>query len=67
MTDDELRRHINALDAQNKAKLSDHADAADHEDHPSFKAISKWLLGILGTPPAISLVWRAAKLARRQV
>ncbi len=67
MTDDELKRHINALDAQNKANLSDHADAADHEDHPSFKAIYKWLLGIIGAPPAISLVWKAAKFAKRRI
>ena len=44
MTDEELKGHINALDAKSKENLSDHADAADHENHPSFHAMKQWLV-----------------------
>jgi|CXWL01.1.fsa_nt_gi hypothetical protein len=56
MTDDEIKKHINNLDVQSKQNLKTLAEAANSEEHDSFKAVAKWAAGLIGGPATVGIV-----------
>lgn len=58
----QLKEHLAELDAQTLANAKAHAAAATHEEHDSFKAIGKWVAGIVGVPLLAGGIWKAIKV-----
>lgn len=63
-----LRDHLRTLTADQLENLKSHADAADHQEHPSFQLLRTWLinLGILTAAAATAaFVWKAIKIIQK--
>jgi len=60
-----LTNHLYGLDDAQLENVKNHADAADSENHSSFKALTKWLTGVLGVTVTTGIVWKAIKVIQK--
>lgn len=64
MSEQAVANHLHTLPDDQIRNLKAHADAADHEDHPSFDTIRDWISRIgLGAASA-GTVWKIIKVIR---
>jgi hypothetical protein len=59
-----LKYHLRTLDTSDLENLKAHAEAVDHENHPSAKTLLKWVGGIVGSVTAGGAIWKIVKVIK---
>lgn len=61
MVESTISGYLRSLAPHHVSNLKAHADAAHHEDHPSFKEIQNWAAAVLGGAITAGTVWKIIK------
>tara|TARA_R110002051_G_scaffold269600_1_gene329797 strand:- start:10333 stop:10533 length:201 start_codon:yes stop_codon:yes gene_type:complete len=61
MVEQTISGYLRSLPHHEVSNLKAHANAASHEDHPSFKELQRWAAAVLGMTIGAGTMWKVIK------